>query len=448
MSFPVEQICVEEYTQMVMLKGRIRNATKRGLLFHVLLGCIFLLIAFLLVVIFSGERERNRLLSQYEAERTLFDIGEALRRGAALEEVLGENVRGFGIYDPQGIPLQRWGTAPGSYLYDEKNNRFFHFVFNKDEKTLVLLRGFPKPPKEKIRPQEEEPRSSVGMPEPADDERNDPSVKPRERARSIFLEISTTKYYRKEMFLTAIMIGLLGLLAGTLLFIMRIYRRYREYRDKIEAQKQLVHLGEAARTLSHEIKNPLSAIRLRTGILKKTTTEETTEDLKIIEEEIDRLGLLTEKVSDFLKNPHGEPETIALNSFLKDLLTRFGPRVVFDPSTAEECFVEMDRERLRSVVENLLNNALESDADKGEVRIQLALSKHWVTISILDRGTGISPETRKHVFDPFFTTKTRGSGIGLSISKRFVEAAGGFIGLSPGQTGGTEAKIVLRRGKG
>lgn len=437
----------------------MKNKLKGRLFFYIVLVCIFLVLSFLLVLIIRGEHEKNRLLSQYEAERMVFDIGTSLRQDIPLEEAVGNNVLGFGVYDSQGKTMQRWGSAPQTVpLIMEREMWESHFSFNKDEKTLVLMKEVgmhpdPRklPPGEKNLPHEKEEDFSESAKMPADRASptfSDERIPRHERPRFFYLEMSTQAYWKKERMLSFTLFGLLSFLAGAMILIQHIYKKNREYKEKLEQQKQLVHLGEAARTLSHEIKNPLSAIRVRTGILKKLSTEETAEDLKIIEEEIDRLRLLTERVGEFIKNPQGEPETIELDQFTKDILTRFSSRIHYENHCTEKCFVVFDRERLRSAIENLINNAIESDLNNRDIVVHLSSTKDRVTISILDNGKGIPPEIQEVVFDPFFTTKTNGSGIGLSITRRFIEAAGGTITLVPRHPGGTEAKIILRRKKG
>jgi len=423
-----------------MLREKVRIAARRGVVFYVLLTFLFLIFSGLLLVVFKGERKKNRVLIRYEAERTALDVGQALMRPDDMDENLPRSVLGYGAYNEEGMPILTWGSAPDRFDFEIDPHRNRQYVFNRAEKTLTLLVEPGRPPEPGWRPpkQDNEPQTIQRRPPEQFDKMN--------RPRYFYLELSTADYYKKAFFLTAMLIALLFILAAILVIALWLFERYRRYREKLEEQKQLVHLGEAARTLSHEIKNPLSAIRIRAGILRKTVPEESAEDVEIIEEEIDRLTLLSEKVGDFLKKPQGTPEIIELEVFVRDLLARYGDSVTVEGTS--RCLVSFDPDRLRSVVENLVKNAMESGTGSGsDAVVRIVESKNLVTLSVLDRGTGIETDIEKKVFDPFFTTKTTGSGIGLAISKRFVEAANGIISLSPREGGGTEAKIVLKREK-
>ena len=104
-----------------------------------------------------------------------------------------------------------------------------------------------------------------------------------------------------------------------------------------------------------------------------------------------------------------------------------------------------EREIDQSLFENLLKNAVESTDGDSKMEISITASRDRVRISVLDRGDGIDDEDHDRLFDPLFTTKDTGMGIGLAISRRFAEAAGGTLTLLPRKEGGTEARIDLPR---
>jgi signal transduction histidine kinase len=229
-----------------------------------------------------------------------------------------------------------------------------------------------------------------------------------------------------------------------MVFVAVMYRNNQSIRRRLVDREQLARLGEASRTLSHEIKNPLSAIRIQTGLLRKTLPSEQREELRVIEEEIGRLAVLTDRIGDFLRDPLGQPHRLDLERFVRDLVVRYDRRIELTAPSDGRLEVSFDPQRLRSVLENLIKNALEAD-ESGIVEVVLSSSRQELTVTVLDRGPGIPEEMRRKVFDPFFTSKVQGSGVGLAIARRFVEAVGGRLILQNRPGGGAEARVVLRR---
>src|SRR5206468_12407818 len=91
------------------------------------------------------------------------------------------------------------------------------------------------------------------------------------------------------------------------------------------------------------------------------------------------------------------------------------------------CVVAMEPTRLRQVLFNLLNNAIEALADGGFIEIAVRGGRSHVEIIVADDGPGIAPEDRERVFVPFFSTKASGTGLGLALARKFIEEAGGTI---------------------
>ena len=234
------------------------------------------------------------------------------------------------------------------------------------------------------------------------------------------------------------------------LAIARIYMKNQEYQKLISKQKSLVNLGAAARTLTHEIKNPLSALTIQIALMKKTCTPEYFEDLKVMENEVKRLILLTNKVSDFLKNPLGSPQKIEIRGFLENICSIFPYEIKFTSTSLDKAYISFDINRARSVFENLIKNATESCKDRDpQVTIHIEKVKKVIKIKIMDRGDGLQKNVSKEMyFDPFFTTKIQGSGIGLAISKQFINARGGSIKLYSREGGGTVVQVLLSSIKG
>jgi two-component system sensor histidine kinase HydH len=410
---------------------------REGLLFYAFLLVFFLSLAALSVFLLSGERKRGALLAEYESEKLATALLDNLRENRSLDlpELRGR-VLGFGVYSAGGEALQRFGTAP-ELLPDPQSPGV-----RPQRGSLVLVRSLGLPPAMMGRMWGGPHRQGQGQGHGSPQMMGPLAPLPAGAPRVLFLELAAGRYLaRQRLFRLAQAVVPLALAAVGALVAAQ-YRRNSEYRRRLSAQTELARLGEISRTLSHEIKNPLSAIRLQTGLLKKTLPEERRGDLRIIEEEIQRLALLTERVGDFLRDPRGEPEELDLDQFLRELALRYDGRLRYR-AEGGPVRVRVDPQRLRSVMENLINNALESG--EGEVEVSCGAQRHRAEVSVLDRGPGIPAEIRSKVFDPFFTSKTKGSGIGLAVARRFVEAAGGELELEDRPGGGTVARVLLPR---
>ncbi len=416
------------------MAGAWRRILRAEWIFHSFLVLVYLVLAVLLLRVTRGEKERIRLLAHSEAEHALFSAATAMRNGLPAEEAAGGRLLGLGSYDAEGRPLERFGTAPTGVQAAGEWRWRTEYVLEERRRTVSILQQVGRPPRP--RPAGVQAEAPRGV-EPA---------APRRFPRFLFAEVQASELWRRERLLD-FSLGLWLLLSSVVMAsVYLLYRRGARDRRRLEEQKQLVHLGEAARTLSHEIKNPLAAIRLRADVLARFVRPEGGEDLRVILQEVDRLRELTDRVGDFLKNPLGDPRPVELAGFLREVLPLSGRRVRLE--AAEPALVRFDRDRLRSVVENLVSNALQSDPAGGEVLVRVLAGKTGragATLSVLDRGQGIPRAIRGQVFEPFFTTRPEGSGIGLSITRRFVLAAGGGIRLLAREGGGTEARVTLPR---
>ena len=263
----------------------------------------------------------------------------------------------------------------------------------------------------------------------------------------VYLELRQPEYWKKTNLL-AFLFPLVELFLAGLMFSIRfLVMRNREYQDRLEEQKSLVVLGTAASTLAHEIKNPLLAIRLQTSILEKTLPGGARGELGIINAEVDRLSRLTGRVGDYLRDPRGFPSNVNPAEVADEVGLRLCGRSLLEPGeTVYRVFI--DPERFRSILENLLMNAMESGGRQEDLAIEIHYGEQKVYVEVLDRGGGLSPEAKGKLFDPFFTTKSRGTGIGLAICGRFVHAAGGTISLESRPGGGTCARLILPEAHG
>jgi two-component system sensor histidine kinase HydH len=401
------------------------------------------LLSALTIFVILDLRDRARLIRDNDNERLLNHLFTELRNyddfGSAIEssDLLRERITGFGIYGEDLTPSYQWGTVPG--VFDEsilkkyrsaKNGRYT--ILDRRGRRIKFIISI-----ERIMPPPQHNRERNRAPG---------FFGTFARSRYIYIDISHPAYWRNQT-LTAVAFPLCELALLALVFFVRgLYLRNQEYRERIEAQKNLVVLGTAASTLAHEIKNPLLSIRLQTGILGKLLPEKNREELRIINEEVDRLSALSYRINDYLRDAAGQPAPLNIRDVLAETSLRLlCGRNIVEETSVQDALVFMDTERARSVIENLLRNALESGSPENEICAGIArhAESGSIVVSICDRGRGIAEGDLKRVFDPFFTSKSTGTGIGLSISKRFVEAAGGTIGIENREGGGTAVFITL-----
>ena len=365
-------------------------------------------------------------------ERAFSDVLVALQQGdeTVPNAMQNRNVLGFGYYTHTGSPIYIWGDAyrvlPFSVFIDQSDLSDTLMSFDRETGRIECMRYA-----ESITFDLDNIfRRGSGIIEMPD---------------IIYLAFDASSFVERRILTRAISICSFAAVIAIYALLLKVIRNNQRIREIMRRQENLVSLGEAARTLAHEIKNPLSAITIELAILKRAVKPELLPDVMIIDQETARLRMLTDRVSDFLRNPVGQPEDIDLIEEIRKLVPLFHGDVRMLVPRFEKAPVHFDREKLRSVMENLMKNAVEAcEGRTVDVEIEVADDRSgFYHVFIRDRGCGIREEDRRRVFDPFFTTKINGSGIGLSISSRFLKAAGGSIRLYPRDGGGTTAEVTI-----
>ncbi|MDR3162195.1 MAG: HAMP domain-containing histidine kinase [Spirochaetaceae bacterium] len=445
----------------------------------------WILASILTVFIIQGMRHRARLIRDNDNERLYNMLFTSLRDyddfGSAIEAnpVLRERIVGMAVYGNDLRPDYSWGTVPerfdeallehagrnrnGRYTIPDKQRRRIQFVLHTG--PMPSLSAPPPPPAGNARrpaePSDRKPPSypprteALTLQEPpqgAPEEENHHRRMNQQNfwfmntlmgGKYLYIDIAHSAYWRSET-IAAILFPLCEIiLLALVLYIRALYLRNREYRDRIEAQKHLVVLGTAASTLAHEIKNPLLSIRLQTGILRKLFPGGGKDEIAIIDEEVDRLSALIYRVNDYLRDAEGHRKALNPAELIAETSQRLCGRNILQEGSPRDALVLMDADRARSVLENLIRNALESGGPEDAVGASILRNNGNLVITVFDRGKGIAPADTGRVFDPFYTSKSTGTGIGLSIVKRFVEAVRGSVRLERREGGGTAAAITL-----
>lgn len=219
--------------------------------------------------------------------------------------------------------------------------------------------------------------------------------------------------------------------------------------DKLAQSERENAWKEMARQVAHEIKNPLTPMKLSIQHLYRSRKDNLpdwdarfTKTTNSLIQQIDSLAAIATAFSDFAKFPVPTNENIEIIILIKNTIALFNPQPEFNISfnhPKQHCYVYADRKQLTRVMINLLNNAIQSiPIDKiGQIDITLKSegSEHIILIS--DNGIGIPEEQKSKIFSPNFTTKSAGTGLGLAMVKNIIYSANGSITFSSDTTGTT-----------
>jgi signal transduction histidine kinase len=220
--------------------------------------------------------------------------------------------------------------------------------------------------------------------------------------------------------------------------------------QKVKQAERLAALGRAAAIIAHEIKNPLTSIRLSLYSIEKKSAwrMDFTEDLNIVKQAVERVSRITEDLLHFSGDTSLKIREIDLNELLKNLVAehknQLSNHMIIETSLHKPTpLILADPEKLKESFNNLLSNAIAATESGGTVRVSTNPSFDRVVVTIEDWGDGISPEIQQKIFEPFFTTKQSGTGLGLAIAKKNIEAHRGLIEVESEPGWGTKFSITL-----
>jgi two-component system sensor kinase FixL len=220
--------------------------------------------------------------------------------------------------------------------------------------------------------------------------------------------------------------------------------------SQLREQAALTRLGEMAAVVAHEVKNPLTGIRGAVQIIGSRLPAGS-RDAEVIKEIVSRIDALNDLMKDmllFARPPQPRLTSVdpvpIVTTVVGLVREDAGARQVSIDVEGESPAIHADAELLKLSLQNLLLNAVHAVQGKGAIRVVIGAADGMCTIAVVDSGPGIPPEVREKLFTPFFTTKSRGTGLGLSTAKRFVEAQNGSIAIDCPPAGGTTVILTLR----
>ncbi|TCW17938.1 PAS/PAC sensor signal transduction histidine kinase [Raoultella sp. BIGb0138] len=259
------------------------------------------------------------------------------------------------------------------------------------------------------------------------------------RDRTIELSVTTSRIHNAR-----------GELIGALVIFSDLTAR-KEAQRRLTQTERLATLGELMAGVAHEVRNPLTAIRGYVQIiLQQTPLPVHQEYLSIVLNEIDSINKVIQQLLDFSRPRQSQWQKIHLNALIEEALilvqtSGVQARITFVTQfDANQPAIVADRELLKQVLLNLLINAVQAIGARGEIRIRTwQYTPTQLAVAIKDDGCGIDLALQKKIFDPFFTTKASGTGLGLALSQRIINAHQGDIRVTSTPGCGTTFTLIL-----
>lgn len=227
-------------------------------------------------------------------------------------------------------------------------------------------------------------------------------------------------------------------------------------RSKLKAAEKLASVGKLAASVAHEIRNPLTAIKMWLFSIQKEVggSESLDRKFEIVSEEIKRLESVVRNFLEFSRPPELKLAVESVSRLLDATLELVEPRIAAEnirlsrEDAPDLPPVLVDREQLRQVLLNLLSNAAEAAGEQGQIRVVTSgeldsEERKMVVVRVADSGPAIPEEVSRRIFEPFFSTKETGTGLGLCIAARIMARHEGRLVLESTDERGTTFAIHI-----
>lgn len=238
------------------------------------------------------------------------------------------------------------------------------------------------------------------------------------------------------------------------------YNALKAAQEQLIQSEKLASIGRLASRIAHELRNPIQAIRMGIELLKQDLTE-TTEivpfrescqtTLQHIDQEITAANTIVKDLLEYARDMKFEYTPTDINSLIDGALFNLAEKIADAQITVVTNYGEIpliiaDGIRIRQVMLNIIQNAIEAMTDGGTLTISTAPHDECsISIVVQDTGCGITPEHIQRIVEPFFTTKEKGVGLGMSIVHRIIQAHGGTLAIASAPGQGTMMTVTLRR---
>jgi signal transduction histidine kinase len=234
----------------------------------------------------------------------------------------------------------------------------------------------------------------------------------------------------------------------------RMHRSLRSQQQQLLAAERVAAWKEVAQRVAHEVKNPLSPIRLTVENMIKARRqapelfdEVFDEGSRAILEEVAQLGNIVTEFSEFARLPALQPESVDLDALVDSVLALYAkePGLTVERTRGTELpRVTVDPAQISRALKNLMGNAAEAMApDGGVLAVRTGREGEAATVEVSDTGPGFPQDAGGKIFEPYFTTKQKGTGLGMAIALRIISDHGGSLSAANREKGGARVTVTL-----
>ena len=205
---------------------------------------------------------------------------------------------------------------------------------------------------------------------------------------------------------------------------------------EILKSERLSAIGELSGRLAHDLRNPLSVMKMSVDLIKqspesKVSESDVTKRLDLIEKSIDRIAHQVDEVLDFVRLSPLKLSLVSIRDTIQNSIDKINvPENIEIHVSKTDLKIYCDPVKLDAVFLNLLVNAIQAIPDSGKIEVKISLKDNLAYLDFIDSGMGVPAENFDKVFEPLFTTKQKGTGLGLSSCKNIIEQHNGKISVS------------------
>jgi signal transduction histidine kinase len=225
--------------------------------------------------------------------------------------------------------------------------------------------------------------------------------------------------------------------------------RLSRYREELVSREKMATLGQFSAAVAHELRNPLSSMRMTLDLVREEVGEEVREDLDRLRTEANRLDHSIEELLFYAGRPQYEMTRVDPSEVVAATVGMIEPlaahlEVALETRATAGAFVHGDADRLRQALTNLVLNAVQASGPGDTVRIEVESRKDRVSLVVTDSGPGPAAEISERIFEPFVSGRSGGTGLGLAVTAAIAKAHEGEVEFAR-EAGRTRFRLVLPR---